>query len=350
VATSLNAALTLSPATGNDPLPAIVDASGTTDTYRPIISYRFDFGDGTTAGPQASPTSPHTYAPGKWLATVTAENDFGEQSSAAAEVIVAEVGPGPNWVGNPSWETDSAGWAPENSTVAPIAGGFDGGVALRVQGPAATTPFGIADDPDWAASTPSENTRLRFGAWVRSPTAGGRVRLRVREFDRAGRPAGPIVQSYPVRLSPTWELVAMEYLCQAAGSTIDFQILDFPAAGDEVFLVDNVSIHTVPGTSTFMPPGAGSGLEAPLVYPSPMADRGAIRFTLSQPGPLKVEIFDVTGRLVRTVADEAEVLPGQFEYPLDVETDHGRASGPGVYFYRVQAREGTATGRFLAVR
>jgi hypothetical protein len=81
-----------------------------------------------------------------------------------------------------------------------------------------------------------------------------------------------------------------------------------------------------------------------------MAERGALRFSLSQPGPLRIEIFDVTGKIIRTLVDEPEVLPGQFEFPLDTRTDNGRMMGAGVYFYRVQARERTVIGRFLAVR
>lgn len=350
VASSLRAALAVRPATGNEPLRAQVDASGTVDTYRPIVSYRFDFGDGSKAGPQPSATVGHDYAPGTWLATVTAENDFGETSTASWPVIVAEVGPGPNWVGNPSWETDTVGWAPENATLSRVTGGFDGTRALHVQGPVSTEPFGVTDAPDWVGATPAANARLRFTAWVRSPTATGSVRLRVREADSTGRQLGPVVLSYPVRLSPTWQRVAVEHLCEAAGSTLDLRILDYPEVAGESFLVDNVSVHTVVGNSPFTPPGAVLGLAGPIVFPSPMAGRATLRFALSQSGPLKVEIYDVTGRVLRTLADDPQALPGQFEYPLDLETDQGRSSGSGVYFYRITAREGTVTGRFLAVR
>jgi len=94
----------------------------------------------------------------------------------------------------------------------------------------------------------------------------------------------------------------------------------------------------------------GVGFVKPIVFPNPMLDRGSLRFTLSQPGPLKVEIFDLTGRVIRTLVDEAEVLPGQFEYALDDLTDRGRRIPPGVYFYLVQSQEKRVTGRFLTLR
>ncbi len=348
IASSLRAALTIQPATGIEPLATVENAAGSTDSYRTIVSYRFAFGDGTTVGPQASPTAAHAYAPGTWTASVTVRNDLGEESTASTPVIVDGTGPGANWVGNPSWESDTSGWAPENATATRVTGGFDGTRALRVQGPANTTPFGIGDGPDWVAATPGENARLRFKAWVRSASAAGNVRLRIRESDAAGRFLGPIVQSPAIGLGPGWQLVAVEYLCQAGGSTIDFGIINSPAGAGEVFDVDNVSIHTVTDGSTLIPSGAG--FVAPVVFPNPMLDRGSLRFTLSQPGPLKVEIFDITGRVIRTLVDEAEVLPGQFEYALDDLTDRGRRNAPGVYFYLVTSREKTATGRFLTLR
>lgn len=348
IATSLRAALTLQPATGNEPLTTIGNASGSTDSYRTIVSYRFDFGDGTTVGPQASPTAGHAYAPGAWTAAVTAVNDLGEQSTATAQVLVDEIGPGPNWVDNPSWESDTSGWSPENATAARVTGGFDGSRALRVQGPANTAPFGIGDGPDWVAATPAKDARLRFKAWVRSATGAGSVRLRIREFDDAGRLLGPIVHSHAVRLGPEWQRLAVEYLCEAGGSTIDFAIIDSPAAAGESFEVDNVSIHTVTDGSTIVLPGAG--FVPPVVFPNPMLDRGSLRFTLSRPGPLKVEIFEVTGRVIRTLVDEPQVLPGQFEYALDDLTDRGRRMAPGMYFFLVQSAEQTARGRFLVLR
>ena len=112
--------------------------------------------------------------------------------------------------------------------------------------------------------------------------------------------------------------------------------------------MDNVSIHTVTDGSTLPQPDVE--FVAPVVFPNPMSERATLRFTLSKPGPLKVEIYDVTGRLVRTFVDEAMVLPGQFEYALDDLTDGGQRTAAGVYFYLVQAGGQRATGRFLTLR
>ena len=67
------AALSVSPASGTAPLAVTADASASAAGSSPISSYTFNFGDGTTAGPQASPTATHTYATaGSYTVTVTA--------------------------------------------------------------------------------------------------------------------------------------------------------------------------------------------------------------------------------------------------------------------------------------
>ncbi len=97
-------------------------------------------------------------------------------------------------------------------------------------------------------------------------------------------------------------------------------------------------------------PEAGPTAFAPILFPNPMRDRGLIRFGLSRPGRLRIQIFDLGGRVVRTLADQAEAAAGDYELRLDGRTDDGSPLGPGMYFYRVQALEGTARGRFLLVR
>src|SRR5213075_350863 len=89
------------------PLQVTADASASTDTdATPIDTYRFDFGDGTVAGPQAGPTATHTYTQaGSYTVTVTVTDIGGLSSTATAQVQVASP-----VVGNSGFETNSAGW------------------------------------------------------------------------------------------------------------------------------------------------------------------------------------------------------------------------------------------------
>jgi parallel beta-helix repeat protein len=83
------AALTVSPASGTAPLAVTADASGSTAGSSPISSYSFDFGDGTTVGPQTGATANHTYqSAGTYNVTVTV-TDGNNMTSTASQSVTA---------------------------------------------------------------------------------------------------------------------------------------------------------------------------------------------------------------------------------------------------------------------
>jgi parallel beta-helix repeat protein len=88
--TGPTAALTVSPASGTAPLQVTADASGSTAGSSPISSYSFNFGDGSTAGPQSSPTATHTYqSASSYPVTVTVTDGSGRTSTATQTVTVS---------------------------------------------------------------------------------------------------------------------------------------------------------------------------------------------------------------------------------------------------------------------
>jgi hypothetical protein len=95
-------------------------------------------------------------------------------------------------------------------------------------------------------------------------------------------------------------------------------------------------------------PPQGPPLE-PRIAPNPIRDRAHLRFAIAHDGPLTVRVFDVAGRVVRTLLDEPGAVAGDYDLSLDV----GGRDGPlpqGLYFYRIETRHGSARGRFLVVR
>ncbi len=98
-----NAALLVSPVLGVAPLPVSVDASGSTAGSSPIASYSFDWGDGTSTGPQSAATANHTYASaGNYTVTVTVTDTDGGTATATQPVTVAAVPPVPALSVSPS--------------------------------------------------------------------------------------------------------------------------------------------------------------------------------------------------------------------------------------------------------
>jgi parallel beta-helix repeat protein len=87
--TGPTAALTVSPGSGTAPLAVTADASGSSAGSSPIGSYKFDFGDGTTVGPQSGPTATHTYqSAGSYTVTVTVTDGNNLTDTATTTVTV----------------------------------------------------------------------------------------------------------------------------------------------------------------------------------------------------------------------------------------------------------------------
>jgi len=75
-------------------------------------------------------------------------------------------------------------------------------------------------------------------------------------------------------------------------------------------------------------------------FPNPFAADTSLRFSVDTPSPVRIDVFDVRGRLVRKLLDRR--LPrGTHVVGWDSRDDAGRAVAPGVYFarYRVGGEE-----------
>jgi parallel beta-helix repeat protein len=152
-----------------------------------------------------------------------------------------------NFVSNPSFETDTTGWANYNgSGIARVSGGQSGSYALEMTGTATgLVTFGTNDSPNWISSTGGPGRTYRFTAYVRSASDSGTAKLRVREYFNSVQ-QGSTTYSAAVTLSSTWQQLTVDYTIQIAGSTLDFQVLDYPTQNNEVFQTDNITIRLLP--------------------------------------------------------------------------------------------------------
>lgn len=80
-------------------------------------------------------------------------------------------------------------------------------------------------------------------------------------------------------------------------------------------------------------------LASPRVAPNPFATRTTISFDLAHSGSVRVEVFDVTGRLVRRIPSRT-LGAGRHHVAWDGRTDGGGAAPAGVYFVHVDDRVG----------
>lgn len=84
--------------------------------------------------------------------------------------------------------------------------------------------------------------------------------------------------------------------------------------------------------------------------PNPSDGTAIIGYALPEPGPLRLAIFDLAGRRVRTIVDRSLHEAGWFRASWNGSDDAGRPVGAGVYFYRLTSAAGSRTGKLLRSR
>ncbi len=95
--------------------------------------------------------------------------------------------------------------------------------------------------------------------------------------------------------------------------------------------------------------GAGDRLPRPgLAYPNPFRTRTAIAYATESRGPVRIQVFDLRGRLVRTLLDCDACDHGEAVW--DGRDATGTLQAGGVYTYRVETREGIHRGKLLLTR
>ncbi len=84
--------------------------------------------------------------------------------------------------------------------------------------------------------------------------------------------------------------------------------------------------------------------------PNPFNPRTTIAFELEAPAAVTLRIYDVSGRLVRTLLDRAPHAAGRHEAVWDGTGDQGRRLAAGAYLYRIEAGGRVETRRMVMVR
>ncbi|TPW13035.1 MAG: hypothetical protein FD129_1345, partial [bacterium] len=124
-------------------------------------------------------------------------------------------------------------------------------------------------------------------------------------------------------------------------------------AGGEPRLIDIVLDTAYP------PPGPGGGgtdaAEPSMVVglhnsPNPFRPQTTIQYRLMAPTDVSVQVYDLHGRLVRSLVESARQPAGEQFLPWDGRDDAGTMASGGVYFYRVWTPVETRTGKMVMVR
>jgi hypothetical protein len=84
-------------------------------------------------------------------------------------------------------------------------------------------------------------------------------------------------------------------------------------------------------------------------YPNPFNPSTSIRFSVPKEGRVKIEVYDVTGSLVKTVLDEA-VRVGNKEVVWDGTNSSGSKVASGMYLYRLQSDDFVAVKKMIMLK
>jgi hypothetical protein len=106
-----------------------------------------------------------------------------------------------------------------------------------------------------------------------------------------------------------------------------------------VTVQQNVDVRTeVADALEFAPP-----------VPNPVRDLARLSFALPQPGVARLEVFDLAGRRVATLA-EGDLVAGRHVRGWDLRDDGGRRVASGIYVVRLTARTAGLTRRLVVLR
>jgi len=206
-----------------------------------------------------------------------------------------------------------------------------------------------------AAPTPNDGTETFVLAGPPSPNC--LVRVGSLDGSVADRSAGPfwIHGVVPwVTLSPAGGVLAPGASQPLA---LDFDTTGLPTGSYQAWLLvrhNAASSPEVVPVSLTVPAASAAG-----AVPGPFALRGAapnpfnpstrITYSLHEAGPVRVDVLDLQGRLVRTLVDSAQPA-GDWSVEWDGRDGQGRPTASGPYLARLRAGGRTATHKLMLAK
>lgn len=106
-----------------------------------------------------------------------------------------------------------------------------------------------------------------------------------------------------------------------------------------------IKVTLTAGNNTAINPllSENSPLTELVSYPNPFTEKTTLRIELSERLQLGIEIYNMMGQKVRTLAPIQSLTAGVHEFQWDGQTDNGNAVQSGVYVARLQSGNGVAS-------
>jgi hypothetical protein len=86
------------------------------------------------------------------------------------------------------------------------------------------------------------------------------------------------------------------------------------------------------------------------VAPNPVNPQGILEFTMPAPGAVRLQLYDVAGRCVRTLLDGEMYDAGAHRILFTTRDDRGEPLPSGIFFYRLVALGVVRSGRLVVAK
>ncbi len=149
----------------------------------------------------------------------------------------------------------------------------------------------------------------------------------------------------------------LEYRYALPGNPGDTLQIRFRFTSDDADVAEGVYVDDVSVLITDTPTDTGTvdpGEEVPRIslqqnHPNPFSPSTLIRFSLATGGEVELTVYNIQGRLIRTLTEENRPA-GEYEVAWDGTDEYGIDVAAGVYLYRLRVGELEETRKMILVR
>jgi len=130
------------------------------------------------------------------------------------------------------------------------------------------------------------------------------------------------------------------------------QIIRVNPDGDDIFIISNIE----PQKKFYVKYKKGAGIKEISVekfkvsnMPNPFSKFTKIKYQLPKEEKVRIEIMDITGRLIKVLVDEKK-SPGYYSVTWKGEDARGKNVPPGIYFYLIKAGKNKAIKKMIKLK
>jgi hypothetical protein len=191
---------------------------------------------------------------------------------------------------------------------------------------------------------------------ARSGIPGNEVVAKYRKQDSTERPAG-VAYTHQTTGYQTVNLgFGPEFISDGTtfGGPGNYTAQGYYRTGllDRLDLMQNIMSYfavapTGPGTGIEQTPGRNVLAQA---APNPFNPVTTIAYAVRRAGPVTITVYDVAGRVVRTLLDEELPAGTEGKVVWDGSDQRGERCGSGVYFYRINAPDFTSSRKMVLLK